>query len=185
MLRTRVGYCGGLKEAPTYRSIGDHTEAISIDYDPAVLSFEKILEVFWEGHNWARNHPGTQYRNALFFRDDEQKLAAEVSRDKRASELGFDVKRVATHIVPMRTFTIAEGYHQKYYLTRFHDIREFLESHYPSAKELADSTVATRLNAYLGSGMQRDWSQFEKELPEYGLPSEMEEHLRNLIPGNR
>ena len=62
------------------------------------------------------------------------------------------------------------------------EIRDFLESCYPDAKSLADSAVATRLNAFLGSGMERDWERFLKELPEYGLPEALESGVRTMVP---
>ena len=81
-------------------------------------------------------------------------------------------------MLPIQNFTYAEGYHQKYYLTRYSDIRDFLTKTYPGEKALADSTVATRLNAYLGSGMQRNWQTFLAELSSYGLPENIEQSLR-------
>lgn len=171
MLRTRVGYCGGKKQNPTYYSLGDHTEAFSIDYDPTVLSYDDLLSYFWGGHRCDRNNSSRQYMNAVFYRDDEQRQLADQSRDAQDGA-------VATEILPIREFTYAEGYHHKYYLTRYTEIRDFLEQTYPAAKALADSAVATRLNAYLGSGMLRDWQRFVSELPEFGLPEEMESSLR-------
>jgi hypothetical protein len=107
----------------------------------------------------------------VFYRDEAQQRLAEASRDARG-------KHVATGILPVGKFTYAEGYHHKYYLTRYREIREFLETTYPAAKALADSSVAMRLNAYLGSGMGRDWQCFLAELPEYGLPEAIESSLR-------
>jgi peptide-methionine (S)-S-oxide reductase len=98
-------------------------------------------------------------------------MQAEASRDK----LGGNI---ATGILPIKNFTYAEDYHQKYYLTRYSDIREFLTKTYRSEKALADSTAATRLNAYLGSGMQRNWQSFLAELASYGLPENIEQSLR-------
>lgn len=171
MLRTRVGYCGGTKENPSYYSLGDHTEAFSIDYDPGVISYEELLGHFWAGHRSDRNHSSRQYMNAVFFRNPGQQDLAEASRDARGGH-------VATQILPVGEFTYAEGYHHKYYLTRYAEIREFLEMTYPKAKSLADSTVAMRLNAYLGSGMQRDWKRFLAELADFGLPPKIEAALR-------
>lgn len=182
MLRTRVGYCGGAKEEPTYHSMGDHTESISIDFDPAILTFEEILGHFWNGHRCERNHPSRQYMNAFFYRDDRQLEAAESSREAHAASLGIEVEQIATKLLPATAFTYAEGYHQKYYLTRHHDLRDFLESNYPEAKQLADSAVATRLNAFLGSGMERDWDRFRNELPEFGLPEALESSVRTMVP---
>jgi peptide-methionine (S)-S-oxide reductase len=86
-------------------------------------------------------------------------------------------------IIPVKVFTYAEAYHQKYYLTRQHDIRDFLSSKYPDGKGLADSAVATRLNAYLGSGMALDWEAFRDELASYGLPEPLETRLRKAAGG--
>ncbi|MGI9243401.1 MAG: peptide-methionine (S)-S-oxide reductase, partial [Verrucomicrobiales bacterium] len=162
-MRTRVGYCGGSKKNPSYYSLGDHTEALSVDFDPGVLSYGDLLEIFWDSHNSDRNHSSRQYINAAFYRDPSQRELAEKSRDAIGSS-------VATEIIPVGEFTYAEGYHHKYYLTRYTQIREFLEATYPEAKSLADSTVAMRLNAFLGSGIRRDWNRFLAELADYGLP---------------
>ncbi len=157
--------------------MGDHTEAISIDYDPEILHYADLLDRFWQGHRCERTGFGTQYRKAVFYRNEEQKKIAETSRAKEAERLGIPVTQIATEIVPIQQFTYAEGYHQKYLLGREHDLRAFLEEKYPDAKSLADSTVATRLNAFLGSGMEKNWARFLEELPEYGLPERLQERL--------
>ncbi|MDB4686586.1 peptide-methionine (S)-S-oxide reductase, partial [Akkermansiaceae bacterium] len=109
----------------------------------------------------------------VFYHDESQKIAAENSRAGAAVKQGLEVDAVQTTIASVGKFTYAEGYHQKYYLTRFEEIRDILTKAYKTEKELADSTVATRLNAYLGSGMKRDWAIFIKELPDYGMPEEL------------
>ena len=136
-----------------------------------MLSYEDLLGYFWNGHRCDRNNSSRQYMNAVFFRDEDQQALAEKSRDAQG-------KPVATEILPQGKFTYAEGYHHKYYLTRYEEIRGFLETTYPDAKSLADSAVAMRLNAYLGSGMMRDWNRFLQELPKYGLPEGIETSLR-------
>jgi len=180
VLRTRVGYCGGDKVKPTYYSLGDQTEAITIDYDPEVLSYDDLLDHFWKGHRCEQTNRSRQYMNAVFYRDDSQKKLAEASLVKQARRQGIEAGAVKTEVLPIKIFTYAEGYHQKYYLTRFPDVREFLSETYPDAKSLADSAVATRLNAYLGAGMGRDWKVFLAALPKYGLPNELEKALREL-----
>ena len=177
MLRTRAGYAGGKKKDPTYYSLGNHTEVISIDYDPKVLSYEDLLKIFWSAHRCDQINTSRQYMNAVFYHNDSQKKLAEKSRSAAALKQKVEAESVQTSILPVGDFTYAEAYHQKYYLTRFQDIRGILAKAYPDPKSLADSTVATRLNAYLGSGMKRDWSVFIKELPEYGLPEELEKAL--------
>ncbi len=165
-----MGYCGGSKAKPTYYMLGDHTEAISIDFDPKAISYEDLLGYFWSAHRCGSLNSSQQYRNAVFYRNESQNQLAEASRAHEAKRLGMKVEDVTTDIEPVGQFTYAEGYHQKYYLTRHHDVRDFLTEVYPTSKELADSTVATRLNAYLGAGMHLNWSALLEELPSYGLP---------------
>lgn len=176
-MRTRAGYAGGEKNDPTYHDLGNHTEVISIDYDPTLLSYEDLLEIFWMAHRCDQINRSRQYMNAVFYHSEEQKKAAEKARKAAALDQGVGEQEVKTQILPVGIFTYAEGYHQKYYLTRFGGIRDLLHQTYPEGKALADSTVATRLNAFLGNGMKRDWKMFLQELPEYGLPAELEEAL--------
>lgn len=112
--------------------------------------------------------------NAVFYHNDAQKKAAEESRAAAAKKQEVEASEIQTSIMPVGTFTYAEGYHQKYYLTQSPSIREELSAVYKDGKSLADSAVATRLNAYLGSGMKKDWKAFLAELPEYGLSKELE-----------
>lgn len=121
--------------------------------------------------------------NAIFFRDENQKERAEASLIAEAARLGISVDDVETKILPMRTFTYAEGYHQKYGLTRHREIREYLNEVYPDAKSFADSTVATRLNAYLGLGLIRHHQALLEELPSYGLPASIEKAVRRVSGG--
>ena len=162
---------------PTYYSLGDHTEAITIDYDPKVLSYDDLLKLFWRAHTCDQTNRSRQYMNAVFYRNDEQKKLAEASKAAEAKSRGIPISKVQTEVVPMKEFTYAEGYHHKYYLTRYRDVRGFLERTYPDAKSFADSTVAMKLNAYLGSGMKRDWKGFLKEIPKFDLPEDIEKPL--------
>ena len=107
------------------------------------------------------------------------------SRAVHAERTGIPENRIATEILPVRHFTYAEAYHQKYYLTRQQDLRAFLDATYPEGKALADSTVATRLNAYLGSGLERDWKVFLEELASHGLPEALEARLQKGLSGLR
>jgi len=165
--------------------MGDHTEAISIDYDPQLISYNDLLGHFWNAHRCERNNSSRQYMNAVFYQNDEQHKTATASLEAQAKRLGIDPSTVKTHILPVAEFTYAEGYHQKYYLTRHSDIRDFLSATYPDAKSLADSTVATRLNAYLGTGMDKDWKTFLEELPSYGLPENLEKRLEKAAQQKR
>jgi peptide-methionine (S)-S-oxide reductase len=119
---TRVGYIGGSAPSPTYKDVctdrTGHAEAVEIDYDPAQLSYDRLLDVFWENHDPTqlnRQGPdfGTQYRSAIFFHDAEQEKAAKASKQKLEVAHKFS-KPIVTQIVPATTFWEAEDYHQQY-----------------------------------------------------------------------
>lgn len=121
---TAVGYQGGATPNPTYEEactgLTGHTEAVRIVYDPAVVSFEDLLVVFWETHDPTQgfrqgNDLGSQYRSALFWTTDEQRAAAEASREvyQRALD-AVGLGHITTEIAAAPTFYFAEGYHQQY-----------------------------------------------------------------------
>jgi peptide-methionine (S)-S-oxide reductase len=115
------GYAGGTKENPTYKEVctgtTGHAEVIQIKYDPSVVSYEKVIETFWEAHDPTtldRQGPdaGTQYRSIILYSSEAQRVAAEKS--KAAAQKHFR-QRIVTEIVPLKQFYAAEGYHQDYY----------------------------------------------------------------------
>jgi peptide-methionine (S)-S-oxide reductase len=122
VISTRVGYTGGDSLNPTYKQVctdtTGHAEAVEIDYDPTKLSYDKLLEVFWENHDPTqlnRQGPdwGKQYRSAIFFHTPEQEAAAQASKQQLEKSHRFS-KPVVTQIVPAATFFEAEDYHQQY-----------------------------------------------------------------------
>ncbi|MGA9967319.1 MAG: peptide-methionine (S)-S-oxide reductase MsrA [Terriglobales bacterium] len=122
VISTRVGYTGGKTADPTYKEVctdrTGHAEAVEIEYDPAKLSYDKLLEVFWENHDPTqlnRQGPdwGTQYRSAIFFHTSEQEAAAKASKERLEKSRRFS-KPIVTQIVPAVTFFEAEDYHQQY-----------------------------------------------------------------------
>ena len=122
VISTRVGYIGGHSPNPTYKQVctdtTGHAEAVEIDYDPAGLSYDKLLEVFWENHDPTqlnRQGPdwGKQYRSAIFFHTPEQEAAAKASKERLEKSRRFS-KPIVTQIVPAETFFEAEDYHQQY-----------------------------------------------------------------------
>ncbi len=119
--------------------------------------------------------------NAVFYHNDSQKLLAEKSRAQAAKSRGISVEEVQTNLLPVGTFTYAEEYHQKYYLTRYREIRNILLQSYPDGKSLADSSVATRMNAYLGTGMKKNWKSFLTELPKFGFEKDLENALEAAV----
>jgi peptide-methionine (S)-S-oxide reductase len=121
---TAVGYVAGSTPNPTYREVCSgmtgHTEAVLVVFDPAVVSYAELLRVFWESHDPTQgmrqgNDVGTQYRSGIYFADDEQRQAAEASRDAFQRELtnaGYGA--ITTEILPAPEFYYAEDYHQQY-----------------------------------------------------------------------
>lgn len=179
MIRTRVGYAGGETAAPTYRRIGDHSETIQIDFDPSLISYRQLLELFWNSHDPTARSGSLQYRATVFYHDAQQKRIALETRDITAESLKQPVR---TEILPFTGFTRAEAYHQKYYLRNRRGLmREFQRFGF-SERELADSTAAARVNGYLGGhGTIR---QLEDELPLLGLTEAGENLLRSIVRRN-
>ncbi len=117
------GYMGGSVKHPTYRQVCSdrtgHAEVVQVEYDPARVSYEQLLQLFWEIHDPTtvnRQGPdvGTQYRSVIFYHDFRQKAAAETSL-KRLDESGVLGRPIVTQIVPAAIFYRAEEYHQRYY----------------------------------------------------------------------
>jgi len=121
---TAAGYAGGVTPNPTYEEVCSgltgHTEVVLVVFDPAVVSYEQLLAVFWEAHDPTQgmrqgNDIGTQYRSAIYTGDDAQQNAARQSQDAYQAELtksGYGT--VTTDILPLDTFYYAEDYHQQY-----------------------------------------------------------------------
>ena len=152
VVRTRVGYAGGTKPDPSYYALGDHTEVVQVEYDPDALSYEDLLDVFWEHHAWTTAGK-RQYRGVVLAHDDDQRAAAEQSRDDLGARTG---RAVETAVESLSRFHLAEDYHQKYELRTLPAVADELEDRYGDA--LVDSTVAARLNGFAaghGSDEQR------------------------------
>ena len=126
VVSTRVGYTGGKKQNPTYEDVctdkTGHAEAVEVEYDPSIVSYDELLNAFWNMHDPTMlNHQGpdtgTQYRSAIFYVDGGQKNAAVSSKEKLQSSGKYN-KVIVTDISPAAEFYPAEDYHQKYYMKR-------------------------------------------------------------------
>jgi len=122
VISTRVGYTGGDFKNPTYKDVctdrTGHAEAVEVEYDPAKVPYQDLLEVFWENHDPTqlnRQGPdfGTQYRSAIFYHSPEQEQAARASKEQLERSDRFS-RPIVTEIVPAVTFYEAEDYHQQY-----------------------------------------------------------------------
>ena len=118
-----VGYAGGETANPTYEEVctgkSGHAEVIQIDYDPNIITFEKLLDVFWKSHdpttlNQQGADVGTQYRSAIFYHNAVQKANAEKSLVFTNSS-GMYANPIVTEVVPRVQFYLAEQYHQNYF----------------------------------------------------------------------
>ena len=151
MIRTRVGYSGGTKKNPTYYSLGDHTETFQIDYDPARISYEQLLDIFWKNHDPAIKSWSRQYMAAVFYHNEEQKQLAIKSR---AREEERQKTKIYTDVLPASEFYLAEDYHQKYYLRRERELLREFTAIYPALKDFISSTAVARANGYAGAGTE-------------------------------
>jgi peptide-methionine (S)-S-oxide reductase len=123
---TEVGYLGGHTNDPSYKDVctdeTGHAEVVQVTYDPAKISYEQLLDVFWSAHDPTtlnRQGPdvGTQYRSAIFFHSPEQERVARASKEKVQASGKFH-RPVVTEITPASAFYRAEEYHQKYLAKR-------------------------------------------------------------------
>lgn len=123
VLSTLVGYSGGSFKDPTYEDVctgqTGHAEVVQVEYDPSKISYDELLNVFWNNHDPTtlnRQGPdiGEQYRSVIFFHTPEQESTAKISKEKLQNS-GKYGKKIVTEIVPASQFYKAEDYHQRYY----------------------------------------------------------------------
>lgn len=126
VVSTQVGYCGGSVPHPSYEQVCSggtgHLEAIEVRYDPGLVSYEALLDVFWRQIDPTQDDGqfadrGSQYRTAVFYHDEAQRRAAEASRQALGASGRFE-RPIATAILPAAAFYPAEEHHQKYYRKR-------------------------------------------------------------------
>ncbi|GIO32575.1 MULTISPECIES: peptide-methionine (S)-S-oxide reductase MsrA [Paenibacillus] len=178
VVRTRTGYAGGTSSEPTYRRMGDHTETVEVDFDPAVLSYEDLLNVFWDHHRPENinGYKGRQYQSMLLYRSLEQKeMIGRVLQKRGAAGKG----EPATEIHRFAVFYAAEERHQKYYLKRHSHAVERLLTLYPSIAEMDRSTLAARLNGLAKGYANR--SGVLEEINRWPLPEEERERIMACV----
>jgi len=174
VVRTTSGDTGGKKLGPTYGSLGDHTESVEVEFDPARVSYGDLLRVFWESHDPAGQAWSRQYRNAVFYHTEEQKRLAAETRAEVEKRLGRPVK---TDLEPASPFYPAEDYHQKYILKGYADVWAEIRSRYATEEEAVASTAAARANGYLGG----QGTPSAKDLEALGLSARAENRLKAAL----
>ncbi len=163
---------------PTYTNLGDHTETVQVDYDPRIISYEQLLAIFWKSHAPGSRAWSRQYMNAVFYHNERQRKLAQASKAALAEKLGIKIR---TRIVPLHTFTMAEAYHQKYYLKGQEELSKAMRRYYPEDKGFVDSTAAARLNGYAGGQGNND--DLVRDIDRLGLTPHEKKLLKNLVSG--
>jgi methionine-S-sulfoxide reductase len=162
-----VGYAGGSQPEPTYRALGDHTECFQVDYDPSAISYEQLLELFWDSHNPMLRAHKVQYASLILAADDEQLATALASRAAARARFGADP---VTRIERLGEFWSAEDYHQKYYLRNDRSLMREFTALCADEAAFVDSTAAARINGFVaGDGTAE---QLARMIDSFGLSEE-------------
>ena len=145
VVRTHVGYAGGTKRDPTYHALGDHTEALQVEYDSAEITYRDLLAVAFRNHSPRHQTRKTQYQHILFTETAAQREALD---DYLAAEgLTADIE---TRIEPLGEFYVAEDYHQKHSLRSRPGLADAFDAADYDEAALRDSPAAATLNGYAG-----------------------------------
>jgi peptide-methionine (S)-S-oxide reductase len=157
VLRTAVGYAGGVQADPTYRSIKDHTEVIEIEYDPTQITYDKLLTLFAEFHDPTQRIGSRQYISLLLFGDSAEEAAIKSWREtyEKTSK-----RPIATVVQKFDKFYEAERYHQKYHLQN--DTR-IMSAFGLTPADLVGSVLAAKLSAFVMGFASCETKQFIKE----------------------
>lgn len=161
---------------PSYGNMGDHTETVQVDYDPGRITYAQLLEIFWDNHqpgdrNWSR-----QYMNAIFYHNDEQHQLAMESKTVVGQKINGTIR---TQVLPLRSFTMAEDYHQKYILKQHVKLKSEMLRIYPQHRDFVASTAVARLNGYAGGNGTSD--QLSRELEALGLSAQGRQMLTEMV----
>ena len=145
VVRTRVGYAGGTKTDPTYHDLGDHTEAVQVDYDPATRSFAELLDLVFRSHDPNQQTRKTQYQNIVFVVTADQRETLADYLDAN----GYTADGIATRIEQSPGFVPAEDYHQKYSLRNKRSIMQAFEDAGYDETAIRESPAAATLNGHV------------------------------------
>lgn len=178
MVRTRVGYAGRTTIDPTYRKMGDHTESIEIDFDSTIISYEQILQFFWENHNPLRDqaYGGRQYMSLLLYHNETQKELVERTKKQQAKLLQGEIQ---TEISRYSRFYLAEDYHQKYYLKRYKNALLVLGRLFQTEDSMTNATVVARLNGLVKGFVTP--AELKREVESWNISEQHVRVLKDLV----
>ena len=148
--------------------MGNHTEALQIDFDPQQISFEDVINLVWKSHNPVGMRRGSQYKSAIWFSDDEQLKIIESTMEPLVQRFG---QELTTEVLPFEKFYNAEDYHQKYSLQHHNPVMDSFRQMYPVFDDFNRSTAAARLNGFASGYGSKAMLEAEKSL--YGFDEEM------------
>ncbi len=154
----------------------DYSETVQVEFNPQEISYQQLLDVFWASHDPTYEVYSRQYRNAIFYLSEEQRIQAERSREliEKAKK-----RPVYSAIEKAGVFYPAENYHQKYYLRQKDKLIEEFKQIYPDDDQFVASTAAARLNGYLGcNGKAED---LKKEVGLLGLSATAQNYLVEYV----
>lgn len=166
VIQTVVGYAGGTTEAPTYRTIGDHSETIDITFDATLISYADLVHLFWENHEAAKDrfYKERQYISILFYRNEEQYKVAKHIQAEIESAHG---KELQTEFQAYNHFYLAEDRHQKYFLRRFKAACAQVQELFSGEEAFIRSTIAARLNGFVRE--RGKLPAIKQEITQWGL----------------
>ncbi len=162
--------------SPTYSNIGDHTETVQVDYDPEILNYDQLLDIFWKSHGPSERSMSRQYMKAVFYHNEQQHELAMASKTAVEKKISSTVR---TEVVPIRSFTMAEDYHQKFTLKPHSGLKNEMSKIYPRHQDFVASTAVARLNGYAGGHGTKD--QLSKEIDSLGLSAEGKKVLIDMV----
>ena len=161
---------------PTYHNLGDHSETLQLDYDPSIITFSQLLDIFWASHDPAEGSWSRQYMAAVFYHSDEQRRLVDLTVEREAAARKREIR---TLTMPAWIFYLAEYYHQKHALQSDYDLMSEFKKMYPDFRDIVNSTAAARVNGILG-GFGRK-SIHEPELDSYSLSDKEKARLLGYL----
>ncbi|MCC9165393.1 peptide-methionine (S)-S-oxide reductase MsrA [Pontibacter harenae] len=172
VVRTRVGYAGGTTANPTYWTLADHIETVQFDYDPAQISYQDLLNIFFASHKATREPWKRQYMSAVFYHSQEQEKLVTEAKQQEEEQLG---KQLFSAIYPLKAFYLAEDRHQKYKLQRQPLLLEELQEQFTTFSDFVNATTTAKINSYLYGHGNRE--KLLQEISSFGLSPVAQELL--------
>jgi hypothetical protein len=149
---------------------------VQVDYDPQRITYSRLLDTFWQSHDPGQQSWSRQYLNVIFYANEKQRRMAMESKAAVEKELGRPVK---SEVLPLRTFTLAEDYHQKYLLKHNDVLKREMSRIYPLHRDFIDSTAVARLNGYAGG--YGGAAQLAREIDRLGLSDAGKRVLTGIV----